>query len=193
MTFRNKKTGHATSQWWLSVPKKMVMQPLSGDSVPKKLVMQPLSDDFCTHKSGDVTLVVTFCNPLPPLPPLPHGHITLTQARARNTNCNCLWNSSHIGPYWWCPFQGRSRNASSTFYASHFQAVDGVMSLALCLHGECLKLLNTPGLLRRTPLTVASFAHQSICSIISLNSCGMSRKIVSTAEVSSLKSLYSES
>ena len=51
------------------------------------------------------------------------------------------------------PFQGRSSSASS-FHASLLQAIDVVMSLALCSHiiFYCLKLLNTLDLPRRKPL-----------------------------------------
>ena len=64
-----------------------------------------------------------------------------------------LWNGSSVrltddGPL--SSFQGRSSGVSS-FNASLLQAVDGVVSLALCPQ-VVLKLLNTSDLLRSKPL-----------------------------------------
>ena len=57
----------------------------------------------------------------------------------------CLWNDLSVrlsddGPV--SSFQGRSSSGFS-FHASLLQAIDGVMSLALCPQVVCLKLLNT--------------------------------------------------
>ena len=68
-------------------------------------------------------------------------------------------------------FQGRSSSASS-FHAS-LQVIDGVMSLALCP----LAVSQAPQHFRSSNMQVTYegyFAHQSICSVISLHS-GMSK------------------
>ena len=69
-------------------------------------------------------------------------------------------------------FQGRSSRAMS-FYASLLQAIDGVMSLALCPHvvSEARQYFRSS----KTQATCdGCFARQSVCSVVSLHS-GMSR------------------
>ena len=89
----------------------------------------------------------------------------------------CLWNGSNVrliddGPL--SSFQKLSFSASS-FHASLLQAIDGVMSLALC-----------PQVVSQAPQHFRSsetqatcdgcFARQSICLLVSLHS-GMSRAV----------------
>ena len=93
----------------------------------------------------------------------------------------CVWNSSTVHLIdngvsgFFSSFQGRLSSACvfpclSPPGINHFSSV---MSLASCPQIG-LKLLNTSDLLRRKTTCNACFAHQSVCSVISLH-WGMSR------------------
>ena len=71
-------------------------------------------------------------------------------------------------------FQGRSSSASS-FHASLLQAIDGVMSLALCPQAMSQSPQHFRSFEKRATCE-GCFARQSICSVISLHS-GMSRAV----------------
>ena len=88
---------------------------------------------------------------------------------------HCLWSSFNVrltddGPF--SSFQGRSSSASS-FHASLFQMIGGVMSLALA---GSLFLLNTFRSSETQSSCGSCFSRQSICSVISLHS-GMSKAV----------------
>ena len=71
-------------------------------------------------------------------------------------------------------FQGRSSSASS-FHASLFQAIDGVMSLALC--PQVMSQVGQHFRSSEKQITYKGcFSRQSICLVISLHS-GMSRAV----------------
>ena len=87
---------------------------------------------------------------------------------------SCLWNGFNVrltddGPL--SSFQGRSSSASS-FNVSLLQAIDGVMSLALCRQ----VVSQAPPHFRSSEKQATCFARQSIGSVISLHS-GISRAV----------------
>ena len=89
----------------------------------------------------------------------------------------CLWNGPNVclindGPL--SSFQGRSPSASS-FNASVFQAIDGVMSLAL--YPQVVSQASQHFISSEKQATCdGCFARQSVCSVISLHS-GMFRAV----------------
>ena len=97
----------------------------------------------------------------------------------------CLWNGSNVRPTDDGPlssFQGRSSSASS-FNASLLQAIDGVMSLALCPAGRVSSFSALPsfreasrlrGLLCRPVYLLGHFSHMRRglkCGLICLWQC----------------------
>ena len=102
-----------------------------------------------------------------------HVHSTSSQKFPR---C-CLWNGSNVcliddGPL--SSFQGRASSTSS-FHASLFQAINGVMSLALCLQVVSQAPQHLRSFKKQTTCE-GCFACQSICSVISHHS-SLSRAI----------------
>ena len=89
----------------------------------------------------------------------------------------CLWNGSNVhlidnGPL--ASFQGRSSSAYS-FHASLLQAIDGVISLALC-HQVVSQASQHFRSSKKQATCEGCCAHQSICSVIFFHS-GMSRAV----------------
>ena len=82
-------------------------------------------------------------------------------------------------------FQGRSRRSSlkgreraiaSSFHASLLQAIDGVMSLALCPQVVSQASQHFRSSEKQATCDEGRFARQSVCSVVSLHS-GMSKTV----------------